>query len=359
MTLLFLLGLLAAAITSVHAQTWTSCNPLNTTCPPDPALSTSWTWNWSTNSLLDSTWNITNGAVDYTDEAMEFSIIRKLDSPTIRSNFYIFFGRVEYHVQAAPGHGVISSVVLQSDDLDEVDWEWVGSESPQVQTNYFSKGKVVSGSAATFNVSGSTTNEFHNYTTVWTQEKLEWWVDNTLLRTLHYEDAEGGSAYPQTPMTIRIGIWPGGDPSEPKGTIEWAGGEINYDDGPYSMYVSQVSAHDFSSGKEYVYSNHNGTWQSIDIVPGNSTTATTLYHHSESLGQRWAALPKGAKVAVYASIAGALGLGLAVLIFCCIKQRRIGRQEYTLQNNKYNEERTEMMNMQAEWRQKGYVQVRS
>ncbi|KKA17555.1 Cell wall glucanase, partial [Rasamsonia emersonii CBS 393.64] len=315
MTLLFLLGLLAAAITSVHAQTWTDCNPTKQSCAPDPAFGTSWTWNWSSNSILDSTWNITNGAVDYTDNAMMFSIQKRLDSPTIRSNFYIFFGRIEYHVQAAPGHGVISSVVLQSDDLDEVDWEWVGSESPQVQTNYFSKGQTVNGSAATFNISGSTTDDYHNYTTYWTKDKLEWWVDGHLLRTLNYEDAEGGTAYPQTPMTIRLGIWPGGDPSQPQGRIEWAGGVINYDDGPYNMYVQQVSVQDFSTGKEYVYSNRDGTYQSITIVPGNSTAAETLYKHHESVAQKWANLPQGAKVGVYAAAAGAAGLGLAVLIF--------------------------------------------
>jgi hypothetical protein len=265
MTLLFLLGLFVAAITSVQAQTWTDCNPLNETCAPDPALGTSYTWNFSSNAILDNTWNITNGAVDYTDQAMQFSIIKKLDSPTIRSNFYIFFGRLEYHVQAAPGHGVISSVVLQSDDLDEIDWEWVGSESPQVQTNFFSRGQVVNNSAGIFNVSGSTTDAFHNYTTLWTKEQLQWWVDGTLLKTVNY--ADNTTAYPQTPMSIRIGNWPGGDPATNKpGTIEWAGGEINYDDGPYNMYVSQVKAEDYSTGKEYVYSSYAGTWQSINVV---------------------------------------------------------------------------------------------
>lgn len=77
------------------------------------------------------------------------------------------------------------------------------------------------------------------------------------------------------------------------------------------------------------------------------------------MAQKWHNLPQGAKVGIYAAAAGAAGLGLAVLIFCCIKQRRIGRREYAIQNNKYNEERTEMMNLQAQWRQKGYVEVRS
>lgn len=260
-----LLGLLATALSCslVQAQTWTDCNPLNTTCAPDPALGTAHTWNLSTNSILDSTWNITNGAVGYTDNAAQFTIAKALDSPTIRSNFYLFFGRLEYHVQAGPGQGVISSVVLQSDDLDEIDWEWVGKNTNQVQTNYFSKGQTINGSAAYFTIDGDTTTSYHNYTTVWTQESLEWWCDGTRLRVLEY--ASNTTAYPQTPMTVKIGIWPGGDPSGTPGRIAWAGGVINYDDGPYNMYVSQISAHDYTSGVQYTYNGKAGTWDSINV----------------------------------------------------------------------------------------------
>lgn len=234
------------------------------------ALGTTHQWNFSSNSLLDSTWNVTNGAVDYTDNAMKFSIQKKMDSPTIKSNFYIFFGRLEYHVQAAPGKGVISSVVLESDDLDEVDWEWIGSENTQVQSNYFGKGQTLPGTGLTHNLTGATTTDaYHNYTTWWDKDKLEWWYDGTLLRTLTYDNAtnSSGTWYPQTPMTIRIGIWPGGDPSQPEGRIIWAGGVIDYDAGPYNMYISQINAQDFSTGKEYSYGDHSGNWQSINITP--------------------------------------------------------------------------------------------
>lgn len=268
MTLLsFVAGLLAtAAISTVHAQTWTKCQPLNVTCPPDPALGTTHTWNFSMNSYLDSTWNITNGAVSYTNNAMEFSIQKTMDSPTIQSTFYLFFGRVEYHVQSAPGQGVISSVVLQSDDLDEIDWEWVGKYPTQVQSNYYGKGVTQNGTGMTHNLTVDASAGYHNYTTWWDQNKLQWWVDGQLLRTLTYDEATGGANYPQTPMTVRIGIWPAGDPSQPIGRIEWAGGEIDYTKGPYNMYISQLTAQDFGSGKEYVYGDHSGAWQSINQV---------------------------------------------------------------------------------------------
>lgn len=36
----------------------------------------------------------------------------------------------------------------------------------------------------------------------WTKEKIDWYVDNELIRTLNYEDANGGDNFPQTPMNI-------------------------------------------------------------------------------------------------------------------------------------------------------------
>lgn len=47
-------------------------------------------------------------------------------APTLNSNDYIFFGNIEVVMKAATGQGIVSSFVLESDDLDEVDWEWLG-----------------------------------------------------------------------------------------------------------------------------------------------------------------------------------------------------------------------------------------
>ena len=84
---------------------------------------------------------------------------------------------------------------------------------------------------------------------------------------LEYEDANGGKSFPQSPMNVRLGIWAGGDKDNDKYTIEWAGGETDYDAGPYTMYVQNVRVADFSSGKEYKYGDRTGSWESIEIVP--------------------------------------------------------------------------------------------
>lgn len=264
MSLFLPLALLLASIASVGAQTFTTCNPLNKTCPPEPALGThhSWTFN---ETLNDKIWNVTNGDIQHTDHGSEFTIKEKLDSPTLQSNFYIFFGVVETHVKMAPGAGIVSSVVLQSADLDEIDWEWVGYNTSGVETNYYGKGIPEYTNTGNHHVENADT-EFHNYTTHWTQEKLEWWLDGHLIRTLKYDEAKGGQRYPQTPSNVRFGIWPAGDPGNPKGTIEWAGGVVDYEAGPYTMVVQDVRVHDFHSGKQYVYTDNSGSFESIKVV---------------------------------------------------------------------------------------------
>ena len=262
-----ILGLILTSIlTSVTAQTFTSCNPLNATCPANTALGTNHTWMMNSTTSMSDAWTVKSGTADQTDEGVTLSIRKKMDSPTMQSNFYLFFGIVESWVKMAPGKGVVSSVVLQSDDLDEIDWEWVGYNTSGVQSNYYGKGNHSSYSRAGYHAVDHADGQFHNYTTHWTRDTLQWWIDRQLVRTLNYADALDGNNFPQTPCNVRIGIWPAGDPSLPQGTVDWAGGSIDYDAGPYSMTVRSVRVQDFSTGKEYSYGDRSGSWQSIKIA---------------------------------------------------------------------------------------------
>jgi len=92
-------------------------------------------------SAVTDSFNITNGALVYGTDGTQFVINKKGESPTIQSKFYIFFGSVSVVMKAATGQGIISSIVLESDDLDEVDWEFMGGNGTHAETNYFGKGK--------------------------------------------------------------------------------------------------------------------------------------------------------------------------------------------------------------------------
>ena len=100
---------------------------------------------------------------------------------------------------------------MQSDTLDEIDWEWLGSDPDEVQTNYFGKGNTSSyDRGKEYNMSPPQ-DDYHNYTIDWTKDRIEWILDGKVLRTLNYTDALNGKNYPQTPMNVRLGAWAGGD----------------------------------------------------------------------------------------------------------------------------------------------------
>lgn len=257
----------SALVAPAIAQTWTDCNPLNKTCPDNPALGMHHNFVFNKSSTVTDSFNITRAPIEYGDNGAEFTIKKRKDSPTIQSFFYIFFGSVSVVMKAAPGKGVISSIVLQSEDLDEIDWEFMGGNATHAETNYFGKGNTTSFDRAIYYpVEKDVRENFHNYTIDWTAERLIWMIDGKVIRTLPFGEAYGGKNYPQTPVTVRLGIWAGGDPDFPQGTIDWAGGLTDFSKGPYTMYVKSADVKDYSTGKAYHWADRSGSWQSIKSI---------------------------------------------------------------------------------------------
>ena len=233
-------------------------------CPADPALGKSVSIDFT--SGASSSFQ-PHGAVTYGSNGAEFTIAESGDSPLLQSDWYIMFGHVDYEIKAAPGVGIVSSAVLQSDCLDEIDWEWLGGDDAHVQSNYFGKGITTSYNRGASHDAPNNHDEFHMYSIDWTSEQIVWQIDGVTVRAMTYAEAETGQ-YPQTPMFIKVGAWSGGDPSNPPGTIQWAGGLTNYAAGPYTMYLKSIAVTDYSTGSQYTYSGTTGTWQSIRSTGG-------------------------------------------------------------------------------------------
>ncbi|KAK3398059.1 concanavalin A-like lectin/glucanase domain-containing protein [Sordaria brevicollis] len=250
-----------AAFASVaSAQTWSACNPTQRTdCPPNTALGMSIAVDFTQGGV--NSFNAYGGNPSYSRDGVSFTVSKSGDSPQLASLFYIMFGRVEITMKAAPGAGIVSSVVLQSDTLDEIDFEWLGADNTYVQTNFFSQGKTASYDRGQFNPAPNSQGQFIKYTIDWTSERIAWYVGGTLVRSLTVNEA--GGQYPQSPMQVKFGAWSGGDSANPPGTIQWARGPTDYSKGPFSMVVKSVMVADYSTGKSYRYGDTSGTWQSI------------------------------------------------------------------------------------------------
>ncbi|KAK5140573.1 hypothetical protein LTR04_002936, partial [Oleoguttula sp. CCFEE 6159] len=248
----------------------TSCNPLiNSTCPPDPALSATFAYDFGAlgESVDFSTASWWHPWISYSGSGVMLSLNRSGVAPTLTTNFYIMFGRVEVVIRTAAGQGIISDVILQSDDLDEIDLEWVGGSPTQVQTNYYSpKGKAVSYSQAYIAEIGTDLqNTYHSYVIDWNADRIIWHVDG---KAIHQVNSANNDQYPQTPMRLTLGIWAGGDPGNYPGTINWAGGVTDYTQGSFNLSVKSVNIADYSSGVNYTYKDHTGSWSSTGSING-------------------------------------------------------------------------------------------
>lgn len=262
----------------------------NPACPDDPALGTTADVDFTKgeNGLFDELVGTTldfdgaNGAV--------FTINKETDAPTIQSNKWIFFGKIDVTLRACTGQGVVTSFVLQSDDLDEIDWEWLGGDTTQVQTNYFGKGDTTTYDRGAYHPVSSPQDEFHTYTIDWTKEYVKWYIDGDLVRTLLYSDAKDGTRFPQTPMQIKLGTWVAGRKDAPEGTVEWAGGYTDFSSGPFLAYYKSISIQDYSNGVEgaqfYSWSEgSDGSYGSINVLTeGEAHSSTSSVASSASTG---------------------------------------------------------------------------
>ncbi len=196
---LFSLALLAC---HVAAQTTSTCDPRhNASCPNDPALGSgiyNQTFTSTTTELNPNFWNVTSGnaeTIQFGNNGAELVIAQSGDSVTAQSTFYIMYGVVEVIMQAAAGQGIISTFDLISDDLDEIDVEIMGGNTSYVESNWYGWGNTSQYNALYHKCDGPQQG-LHNYTIVWTADKLQWIIDGTVARTLPY--AKPGR-YPQTP----------------------------------------------------------------------------------------------------------------------------------------------------------------
>ena len=141
-------------------------------------------------------------------------------------------------------------MVLLSDDLDEIDWKFLGGQKASVQTNYFGKGFTGTYNRSTTVDVATPQDNFHTYALDWSPDILIWSIDGKTVRTLKVADADGnGLQYPQSPMKVSLSLWDAGDPDAP-GTQQWAGGITPIPPlESYTMYVKSVKITNTNPGK--------------------------------------------------------------------------------------------------------------
>lgn len=202
----------------------------------------------------------------------------------LASTHYVWYGKICAKATTAQGPGVVTAFILMSDVKDEIDFEWIGVDTSHVQSNFYSQGVTVYTNGKNLTVpGGNTVQNMHEYCIDWKEDTLTWSIDGNDLRTLNRKDTwnstSGRFDYPQTPSRIMLSLWPAGLPSNAKGTIEWAGGEIDWNS-PYMQngyYYARfqevtVDCYDPPKGtkapgnKVYEYTDAAGTNNTVQIT---------------------------------------------------------------------------------------------
>lgn len=134
-----------------------------------------------------------------------------------------------------------------------------------------------------------TFENYHTYTIDWTPDEIKWSIDGQVARTLKKSDSWNATAnrfdYPQTPARLQLSLWPGGLPTNGEGTINWAGGLVDWnspdiqDTRYYYAQVKDVSIKCYdppsktkkSGSQVYIYTDEAGTQDTVEITNKRTT----------------------------------------------------------------------------------------
>lgn len=214
----------------------------------------------------------------------------------LASTEYMWYGNVKARMKTSRGRGVVTAFILFSDVKDEIDYEWVGVDLNTAQTNYYFQGITNYTNSENITDMEDTFKNWHDYELRWTPDKIDWLVDGKKERTVErkytFNSTSNQYEFPQTPSRVQLSLWPGGLATNAKGTIDWAGGEIDWNAvdiqnvGYFYAAVESVdvecyktdSAPGTNSGKSYWYNDMAGT--NDTVVDGDKDTIMASFKAS-------------------------------------------------------------------------------
>ncbi|PFH55081.1 hypothetical protein XA68_10801 [Ophiocordyceps unilateralis] len=265
-------------------------------CAPEPICKDSTTKFDSLDSVVDigkflgdaskAQW-VSQGEPAAHDGSVLLTMPKDSVGTVLASTSYLWYGNVKAKLKTSRGAGVVTAFILLSDVKDEIDYEFVGVDLQTAQTNYYFQGIPDYHNSGNISLS-DTFHNFHEYEIRWTPDRIEWLVDGQVGRSKLRKDTWNETTqqwqFPQTPARVQLSIWPGGLASNAKGTIQWAGGEIdwNADDiqkaGYFYATVAEVTVECYDAkngpgshnGKSYTYKDAKGTQDTV--VDGNKDT---------------------------------------------------------------------------------------
>ncbi len=165
---------------------------------------------WSNGDMFrNCTWRADN--VNFTGSTMKLSITNDPYGKTpyaageYRTINYFGFGRYDVSMKPIKNDGVVSSFFTYTGPSDgtvwdEIDIEFLGKNTTQVQFNYYTNG--VGNHEYVYNLGFDASTSFHTYSFIWDRSYITWCVDGKAVYTATKD-------IPQTPGKIMMNAWAG------------------------------------------------------------------------------------------------------------------------------------------------------
>ncbi|XP_064968385.1 probable xyloglucan endotransglucosylase/hydrolase protein 28 [Musa acuminata AAA Group] len=151
--------------------------------------------------------------------------------------------------------GVVVAFYMSNGDVfekthDELDFEFLGNirgREWRVQTNVYGNGSTAVGREERYGLWFDPTENYHQYSILWSNERIIFYIDNTPIREVVRTQTMGGD-FPSKPMSLYATIWDGS-------TWATSGGryKVNYKFAPYVVEFTDLVLH----GCVVDPSNHN------------------------------------------------------------------------------------------------------
>ncbi|CAG8595433.1 3335_t:CDS:2 [Paraglomus occultum] len=134
---------------------------------------------------------------------------------TVSSTRAMEFGTVTARIKTgSTASGIVTSFITKNTVGDEIDYEWVGLNPNEVQSNYYWNGSLDYTKGQHHPLGADSTADFHIYTIEWLPDHISWIVDGNLVRTVNKADtldpATGLYKFPARPSRVQFSMWDGG-----------------------------------------------------------------------------------------------------------------------------------------------------
>jgi len=280
------------------------CNPIASnsldSCRPNPICKSA-THTFTDNSRILSNatffdgnateydWVVDKGNIMNTNTSggeLALLLTKENGGTRISSTRYLHYGTVTARLKAGRWGGIVVAAITMSDIKDEIDWEFPGNSTGQVQTNYFWQGVIPTPRDGGISEVQDTFGTYHDYTLDWQPKTLTFSIDGKVVRTVNASntvDPQGVTRFPSTPSRVQLSIWPAGIEGVAAGTVHWSGGLINWDDPDYKSaghFYTLVKSVSIKCGDpetpgpnitSYKYGK-NSTLMMPDVLLSNQTT---------------------------------------------------------------------------------------